>query len=383
MEKQTEISHKVAHRKVGILTFHWADNYGAVLQAYSLQAAVSAFGYDVSIINYNPHGKNVSDGIFRRYYAGFAKNLLCNILLIPNYFKLLKRKKKFSQFRSIFFNLTPGAYSVKDILEFEDWSDMISGSDQVFNIDVNVAPSVYYLPFTKTGLNKIAYAPSFGFSEFSDEIDNKIVGPLSSFDFLSCRETDGARHISELTDRECHVVLDPVLLNTQDFWVNMCKEPNVGSDYILIYDLLGGQNLVTLAHKIREEKNKKLKIVCVTTKKFLKHSYDVDQIIWDAGPEEFVGFFKKAAYVVTDSFHGCAFALLFNKPLVSLIVSERAKARLLTLLRKVRSEDKIIPKDSVIKDLQINDYIIRDYETAVLEGERNSSLSYLYTALKK
>lgn len=384
MEKQNQESRKTNPWKVGILTYHDADNYGAVLQAFSLKSVISAWGVDVNIIDFVTAEEEKSHRVFRRYYDSVLKNCIANLLLIPNYRRIKRRISNFASFRNEHLALSK-RYRTRDELiasmANRDFSDIISGSDQVFNVDVSAPPSMYYLPFDMPGVNKIAYAPSFGFSEFTEDIDKIISKPLKNFSFLSCREVDGANHITKLTRNKCSVVLDPVFLNNSAFWSRMAQEPTVDGDYILVYDLLGGINLIELARKLKLRRNPQLKIVCLTTKKFLKIDYRADYMVWDASPMQFVGYFKKASYVVTDSFHGTAFSLIFNKPLVSMVISERAKSRLYTILSKINSETKIVPKNSNVIDVEMENHIIENYDSSIIESEREFSMSFLHSAL--
>ena len=126
--------------------------------------------------------------------------------------------------------------------------------------------------------------------------------------------------------------------------------------------------------------NKGYRIICITTKRFLKGSYFIDQVIWDAAPLEFVGWIENAEYVVTDSFHGAAFSVMFGKPLLSLIVNKLASERLITLMSYLGQEDKILTKAIGREITNINDYVITPNDYSQIEQARDSSLSFLFSS---
>lgn len=367
------------HKKVGILTYHNPDNYGAVLQTMALLESLKRLGLDVTVIDYTTEAHLKAYKFFQ--FNGTPKSLLNFVLSLPNYFKLKRRHQKFTDFRGSHFPLTRRYVNKSDFLENLPKLDaVITGSDQVFQVWEDKELSVYYLPFYGTHIKKIAYAPSFGRSEFTSSIDSKILKALSDFDKLSCREQKGAQHIHELTGKDCALTVDPVLLIGKEFWSDVCNKQNDFKDnYILIYDLLGGPYLVNLAKQLNRDKN--YKIVCITTKKFLKRPYRVDKLMWDASPLEFVGWFKDASYVVTDSFHGSAFATIFQKPLVSLIINERASERLETLLFYLDSKDKLLTRKKISTGIDINEYVIETRTTRELKKAIDSSRIYLKDAV--
>lgn len=372
---------KSNRKKVGILTYHNPDNYGAVLQTLALSEQLKRLGLDVSVIAYTTQAHLKAYKFFQ--FNGTPKSLLNLFLSLPNYFRLKRRHQKFASFRAEEFSLTRRYANKEEFLKDLPKVDaIIVGSDQVFQVWEDKALSVYYLPFYNTTIKKIAYAPSFGRSVFTPAIDAKISKALTDFVWLSCREEIGARHIQEITGKNCSLVVDPVLLIGREFWAGVAESQNNDKNpYILIFDLLGGPYLVKLAKQLN--KGKDLKIICITTKRFLKRPYHVDKLIWDASPLEFVGWLKNASYVVTDSFHGSAFATIFRKPLVSLIINERASDRLETLLSYFGAKDKLLSRKKISEGLDVNDYVVNTNATPELEKAVNLSRNYLKNAISE
>ena len=380
-EIQDKTMDKSNCKKVGILTYHNPDNYGAVLQTLALVEQLKRLGLDVSVIDYTTQAHLNAYKFFR--FPNTLKSFLNIVLGLLNYFRLKRRHKKFAAFRTEWFPLTRRYANKEEFLQKLPQLDaIIVGSDQVFQVWDDKDLSVYYLPFYNTTIKKIAYAPSFGRSVFTPDIDAKITKTLSDFDRLSCREEIGARHIQIITGKDCSLVVDPVLLIGREFWAGVAvSQSNDNKPYILIFDLLGGPYLVKLAKQLN--KGKDLKIVCITTKRFLKRPYNVDKLIWDASPLEFVGWFKNASYVVTDSFHGSAFATIFNKPLISLIILERASDRLETLLSYFGAKDKLLSKKKISEGIEVNDYVVNTNATPELEEAVIVSHNYLKNAISE
>lgn len=382
MEEQDKKDGQKYNGEIGILTYHHADNYGAVLQAFALVNVLEQRGLHVTVLDYTKQEHIKAYSIIRFNKKEGIKGLLSLVLSMPNYRKLYRRHKQFALFRTHYLPLSPRYSSSKELYSvFSQYETIVSGSDQVFNVRENEEVSPYFLPVYYTGVKKIAYAPSFGRSVFSDSIDNTIKKPLSDFDAISCREIAGAKHIKDLTGKDCPVVLDPIFLPGKRFWSDVSVKPKgICYKYILVFDLLGGKTLIELAKELNSTKG--YKIICITTKRFLKGPYFIDQVIWDASPLEFVGWIENAEYVVTDSFHGAAFSIMFGKPLLSLIVNELASERIVTLMSYFSQEGKILTKAKASAITNINDYVITPTDCARIEVARDHSLSFLLSSLK-
>ena len=225
-------------REVGIITFHAADNYGAVLQAYALQQFLSLNGIENEIIDFSPRSV-VSANNPLYIPGGFSlKRFLKQLAVLPNYFKLRRRCARFNAFRTNNFVLSPRLLSPNDISRCErKYRVVITGSDQVFNPLTKYA-ATYYLRYFKN-VEKVAYAPSFGIRDYS-LVDEEKKEQLKSFYRLSCREADGAAFLSEICGEEVPTVLDPVFLLSPKSWIDLANSP-MNKKYIFVYDLNGGK----------------------------------------------------------------------------------------------------------------------------------------------
>jgi hypothetical protein len=316
--------------KIAILTFHTPINYGAILQTYALQKFLknSFPEANVKIIDFKTdiHIKKYNIFLpFRRNIILYALHQLCILL---RYAQLKERKKKFTTFQTTEFSLTKRFHSQDELLNQIPLMDYyIVGSDQVFH-PKSLYIRTYFLDFQKKTAKKIAYAPSFGMSDFNKEIEEKIHPFLQDFDSLSCREKDGAEFMSKSLNREIPVVLDPIFLLSCKEWDKITKYPEENEKYIFIYDLNGGKNLIKIAKEIKKITG--LKIICQT--QTAHNFYAIDKQIYHAGPEEFIGYIINAEYIVTDSFHGTAFSVLFNKKQFVYIARPCASTRIRSIM---------------------------------------------------
>lgn len=363
-------------KKIGIFTF-FQTNYGAVLQAYALQHYLQQQPDTVvEIIDFTTSNHLIDQKVFQKQGTKNPVKLLAYwFFTIIHYGQLKRRIKRTWDFKKKYFNFTRRYSSVEDVLRNHPVEDIyITGSDQVFNPNARYVP-VYYLNFDKGGGKKVAYAPSFGISEFDDKITEKISDYIKDFDCLSCREPAGAEYLSKISGKEVPVVVDPVLLHNSEEWAKIAVSPNYGKEYIFIYDLNGAENLIHIAKNI--QKHTGMPIVCLTGKR--EKSYPVNKQIYDAGPAEFVGWLKEASYVVTDSFHGTVFSLIFCKQFFTFIALEKTSTRIKNILSESKLQNRIVTKDN-LKNFDFDKYHSIDEFT--LDGIINSSKYYIERALQ-
>ena len=330
-------------KKIGILTY-MQSNYGAVLQAYALQKYLRMNCDDaVEIINFTTEQHIKEDKIFRRRSPNFVKNFILSLRAAIYYRALRRRKKRTIKFKKENINFSRRYKTTEELLKNPPQKDIyIAGSDQVFNLNTPFG-DVYYLGFKKNGGKKIAYAASFGVSKFDDKYHEKGKSFFPDFDVISCREKVGADFISNIIGKEVPVVIDPTLLLTAEDWSNVMVKPDF-SNYICIYDLNGNSRLIEYAKTIQSKTG--LKIACITSN--IRKRYNVDKVIYDAGPAEFVGLIACSNYTITDSFHGTVFSLIFNRPFNSYIANTNLSSRIYNLLDSLGLSRRIIKDGDAI-----------------------------------
>ena len=292
-------------KKNAILTFHSAPNYGAFLQAYALQCAVTEIDPNVEIIDYQPDflRKNYSP---YRIKGNLMKSLL-RILLFS-----MRDRKKIKVFQSNISNYLKLSHeSIRDEADLElvvnRYKNIICGSDQIWNTETTDQNYNYFLPFDLEETTKNSYAASFGNLDF--ENDPKIMAYTDDFEHLSLRESNSAMKLEICSNNYVRSHVDPTLLLTAKQWNSFAnKDRFVSERYVLIYTVKQPKDLIDKAIAFAEEKG--LKIIQLANR---KKDSRIDYVM-NPSPSEFLSYFRDADYIFTNSFHGSVFSLLFEKP---------------------------------------------------------------------
>ncbi|KDE62051.1 hypothetical protein FUSO5_10305, partial [Fusobacterium necrophorum BFTR-1] len=347
-----------------------AINYGAILQAYSLQRKILEMGYKNEII----YIKNEKPKYFEEI-KGYPIRIKI-IKLLENFFRIFRYKdckKAFNRFLNFSDEniISTKEISRLDELELENYQILITGSDQVFAFgtkeNVNEIRFLNYDSDMK--LKKVSFAASFGTYNLSNEQLNYMKNSLKKYDEVSVREEQGKNFLDKVLNIKSQVNIDPVFLHTKEEWESIIdKERIIKDQYILCYFLVSSPILENVIKKLKVKYN--LPIVCVqlTSIKRIR----ADKYIFDAGPKEFLNLFKNAEFIVTTSFHGTAFALIFEKSFYSVLKAEYRTERFESLLKKVNLENRIIREE--IPEISEIDYIsVRD----IIEENRLRNIDYL------
>lgn len=364
-------------KKIGILTFHTADNYGAVLQAYALQQFISKhLEQDVEIINFSTPLLENEYQIIHLSSRNPIKDAVLKFINLLFYPSLKRKKNRFHDFRKDMLTLSQRKYVSPDDLKnnIYPYDVYITGSDQVFNPNINYS-DIYYLNFNKEGGKKIAYAPSFGVSVFTDEITQRIKPYLLDFDALSCRENAGAEYLSQILCSEIPCVADPVYLLSKEDWLKLVSKPKEKNRFIFVYDLNGGKNLIEIAKKVGKECN--LPIICCTG--HITQIYKGVKCKYDLGPKELLGYIANAEYVVTDSFHGTSLSLVLGVKVISYIATKHTSSRIISIMEKLNITDQLMYNSSQVDLNKISWFNYDD----ILLSYRQKSMDYLRNAIEK
>ncbi|MDD3414996.1 MAG: polysaccharide pyruvyl transferase family protein [Lachnospiraceae bacterium] len=308
-------------KKIGIMTFHKSINYGAILQALAMQNVMEKLGYEGTILDYN---------VFSEDDDSKKTSLLSRIINLKNTynaFKLIRfrnshpckeREAKFSQFCSKQFRLTDNEYkNYEELKAIKNHYDFfVCGSDQIWNPDYTKANPAYFLQFADKE-KRIAYAPSFGIEDFDhvpDRVKKQMQQYLCEFSALSVREVTAAQMIKNMCGVKAQVVVDPTFLIEKTTWETYERKPKELSDkhYILFY-ILGYDKRYLGLINILERKYNMSVIVIPMTPIWKKNTKKIC-----AGVDEFLYLVHHADYVVTDSFHGMMFSLIYRKNFTAL-----------------------------------------------------------------
>lgn len=365
-------------KKIAIMTWWHHANYGTALQAVALTQIIKRLGYDVSVINYIPHGKVVGEETFTSVmrYAFQKLKIFLNIAYVNK-----ERNQEFKKFLNQYLRFTEECQTASDLFQLNTVFDaFVCGSDQIW------APSgfnsKYFLDFTDKN-KKVAYAPSIGVSAITDKyISNRMKELISEFKYLSVRESQGKEIIADLCNKSAELVLDPTLLLEKDEWLQLlefdleaCTEK-----YMLCYFLGQSSTYWNYVEKIAKKKNFKVKIIPMHKKDLKK-----GECVNEGDPREFVKLIANAEYICTDSFHGVLFSIIFNRPFsVFERFSKNEKgsqnSRIYNILAILNLNSRLVNvKDFVEEDIDNIDYsMVND----LLKIERQKSLNFLDNALK-
>ena len=315
--------------KVAILTFHNSpNNAGAVLQAWALQRTLEKLGHQACIIDYHrEHCDMVPWWSFKSlgglYYT--LKRFPCEIV----------RQKCCNAFRRC--SLKRVGTKHGGHVDFQGADAYIVGSDQVFNHRNNEMNPDFLLDFVPHGKKRIAYGASFGTDAFPDEYVQMLEKSLPKFDALSVREDSGSETVRRMAGVDAQVVLDPTLLHNAEEYrslmagvrcVTLLAEP-----YVFMYIIGRHPDAQRIAlEKAREIGAKRIVVMTNGRAEWHLPQHGLLKRIHIFTPADFLSYISRAAYVVTNSFHGTAFSIIFNRPFASLRNGTSGDSRMTTLL---------------------------------------------------
>ncbi|SHJ97335.1 Polysaccharide pyruvyl transferase [Tangfeifania diversioriginum] len=346
--------------RVGILTFHFGYNYGAVMQAYALQQYLSNYGYSVKIINYTPpnikYRPYITQLISRKISVTKVRKIIKKIKYAP------RQKDAFELFKGKCFNLSEVISYVELSKITTEYDAIIVGSDQIWNPSQHKLASYFLAHLNNYKGKRISYAPCCAFNKVEDINKLKLQNALNNFDAISVRNKETERFVFELIGKTPSIVVDPTLL--WDFKELIEKEPIISGKYILTY-ILGSE--ITGGHKkVIDELRKKyagIKIISVILTENNPQLFNwSDEVFWYASPIEWLNLFYYSTFVYTDSFHGVLFAIKFQKPFLAYYTEMARASRFIDLVNRfdvlqdfiVDSYDEITTKNSFQKEIDFN-----------------------------
>ena len=293
--------------KAGIMTFHTALNYGAVLQAYALNKTLIDNGVDAEIIDYRaPFNEKRFASKKVRYFLNIRN--LYSVLFCNSYQR--HNKQVFDDFINKYLRLSKPIYNQEELGTMVNLYDkFIVGSDQVWNLACTESDDSYFLPFINAKSKKNSYAASIGYTQFPESERAHYKALIETFNKISVREKSAVKAIKEITGRDVSLVLDPTLLLTKEKWSALFSNEGCRKDkFLLLYLMSEDRVLIQFAKKLAKQKN--LKIIYIT-QRFFKLSGVINQR--DVSIPQWLSLFHEAEIVVTNSFHGLAFSINFDK----------------------------------------------------------------------
>ena len=376
--------------KTGLLTFYHIHHYGAALQAAATQRALENLGAECELIDYYV---NQDNSLFRPLTGLSAAAANAHTLL--HHKALQTRFQRFEAFASARFRLTPRRYErLEDLREAHfSYDVLLSGSDQIWNPlifpDRRFDPAFFGAFFPG---RKIAYAPSFGLPRLPEGMEGELREFLRGFSHLSVREASGQEILRRSAGIDAPVVLDPVLLLSPEEWTRWAAVPSALSaaaprlpapekqraGYLLCYCISDPAALEPYIRRVAEQTGLPIVQLCGVRRKVHPNAVRV----LDAGPAEFLYLFRNASFVLTNSFHGTAFSVLFQKPFFTTVSpAERAEpeqSRVYALLHPLGLAERIAGSGVTAEpDAPIDWAAV----SGTLSGMREQSLAYLQAAL--
>lgn len=352
------------NRPIGILTFHRASNYGAVLQAYALQNTFERAGAEAEIIDYRCPAVEEDHRPFGRLRTG--RRVIQTLLHSP---VKIKKDRVFAAYRKRKLVLSEPVKGKIGPETADRYALFVAGSDQVWNDRLSGMDTAYMMDFAREQ-QRYSYACSFGFDKFPQGKEETYIKLLSGIRSISLRESSGVDMLAAV-GLEARTDLDPTLLLTDEQWRAFGQAPDVKEPYILLYTVSGDIHLLEFARKLSAKTG--YRILYLNNQ--YKTNRDLTRIRY-ASPEEFVGWFAGAAYVLTNSFHGTAFSVIFHRRFkVELESKRKFNVRSRDLLVNCGLENCILQNDE-------SDYTFTEQweePDRLLGSMRDRSLSYIGT----
>ena len=331
---------------IGISTFHFAPNSGAMLQCYALQKTIESMGHQVTIINYRPEYHTDRYSPFRNPFKysndliSFAKNVFYN----RNAFKRYTRNKCFAKFEK-YFNQSQVFTSLDQWKKLNVNLDaIVCGSDQIWNktLTNNSFDGAYFAAFPGYSGKKIAYAASVGETNIEDNLIelNRL---LSDFSAISMREHISSKKMESVLNKHVSTVPDPTLLLDSSEYEELFVKLDLPKHYLLVY-FFGNNELLP---KVINEYEKRYHIPIISISPYKNQINYKYRWISDLGPAEFLSYIYGSDAVITNSFHCSVFSTIFKKKLV--VIKNRSRnERLVNLFNSLDANNLIVGNESDI-----------------------------------
>ncbi|WP_172331814.1 polysaccharide pyruvyl transferase family protein [Mangrovicoccus sp. HB161399] len=311
--------------RIGIFTYHFSDNFGALMQAYGLRRWLMDQGCEAEFVNYHPEHVEAGGSLADLLKSGSLKSKAKIV-----YLKLSALQRKLFGNRDqieMFHRFQSGTLGVSGpVLRTAEEVDaflaspggrfdmLICGSDQIWapSQQYGIDP-VYYLDFPggAQGARRISYAPSFGRATLDPAYETEVAGYLAGFDGLSAREKSGVEIVETLAQRPTAWVPDPTIL-LGDYSGLAAAAANVGEGHVFCYALRTGQGIREVAAMAGEKTGGKV----LSPYNIHRRWPEIGETVYPS-PEQWIAHVAKASFVVSNSFHGTVFSILFRKPFLT------------------------------------------------------------------
>lgn len=353
---------------VGIVTYvRDGTNAGCCFQAWALQQYINSLpSFKAELVNYEvdaPKYVNIA-------YANGYGPLSWAIRSILDW-----KAYKFSSFQRKYFIKYPSKKTVKrnGLSMINDrYDQFILGSDQIWNPNLNNFDKTFFLDFVK-GKKKGSYAASIGIEDWPQKYKEEIKQLLNDFSYIGVREKQAVTVVQELTDKQVHWSLDPIFLLNREEWAKVARHPNEKGDYIF-------ELCITKKPAVRIAAEKLSAMMGLPIIEFGGNRKRVPsaKLMPHPSADTWLGYLMNAKYVLTDSFHGCAFCINTNTPFYVLITSN--SNRITSLLDLFGLQDRLVSNGDEVDTTKQIDWVAVNNK---LEAARAESQNWLFNSLKE
>lgn len=379
--------------KIGILTLPLHTNYGGLVQAFALQKVLIDLGYDAITVHRVSKPK-LSVKIESLIKRTIKKYILGRFNLVIKDWPSESESRIIAQhtdkFIERYIRLTeainsPMEYHKLNKMGFDGY---VVGSDQVWRMYYTPGMPSFFLDFTKDidNVKRVAYAASFGVDdwEFSEKM-TQVCGSLAqSFNAISVREDSGVELCEKYFKVKAEHTLDPTLLVNRQVYSDMIDREHapLGPNVLYHYVLDKSADKLDIINKVAAEK--RLRVVAVMPQKKFSEvgSKGLESCIFPSVTEWLRGF-RDAEFIVTDSFHGTVFSIIFNKPFIAIGNESRGMSRFQSLLKMFGLEDRLVFRSEQVNRELINRPIDYHKVDELLESYKRFSLGFLTKALNE
>lgn len=325
--------------KIGILTFHYAYNYGAVLQAFATQKLLEFMGHTPEFIDYrNGTIVNSYENLhFSWRNSYFKAPYLAIWALIKSKFQE-KKERKFDLFKTNKINISNHTYTKADDVDVKDYDLVLIGSDQVWNpLLTGGLDKAYFGDLKRNPSTRIvSWSPSSLYLDFTEEELKQMANFIPNFSHISVRDENLQNIISKISNRNVEITLDPVLMIKPEIWKSMCHEVKE-NDYVLVYAVKHRDETWALATKIAKKFHKKI----IEIKSNIKADFH-SSVRNTCSPEDFLSYIYHADFVVASSFHGTVFSIIFEKQFINYVPGSIKDSRVLTILKSLGLDSRAV-----------------------------------------
>lgn len=358
-------------KKVGIVTFHNSKSYGATLQAYATLEIIRKLGYDVEFVDYTNSYEQGKRKISLKHIKSFFRRMIKNIILKDSCWKRVAFNNTFELYN----NALSKKINDKTDLNSLKYDILVVGSDQVWNpVITGGIDDVYLLNFSDC--RKISYASSMGSHFISENEKNIYQECLSKFSKISVRETFALDELSKIINKDIKIVIDPTMLLEKDDWNKFINKQskklfNFQEKYILTF-FVGGSTDKYKETILNVKSKLNIPVYDIHSNKYRREG--IDRVLAGVSVCEFVNLIKKASFIITDSFHGTVFSILYEKPFLA-VSNKNNPIRVKELLTKLSIKDRLDNINSIDQDI---DYLMVN---KTLKSLKMDSLKWLEGAL--